>query len=262
MGVFAADLDRDLDLDLFITHLKNESNTLFENLGNEIGFEDATAKSNLGHAQHSVHRLRNRGGRLRAGRRSRRVRGERASAPQRSPIAGCVLPAPWCSLRRAELRVRERRPREVPSACAAEERDRSRRTSKSTRGTSAGTSTPTATWTWWSRTSCRARASTETTRRGRGIGLSVRARDPKLQARRDRCDGHGPRRGDRSCCARSPQRGSYLSSSEAIAHFGLGEATKIDSIVVRWPGGTSETFAGGAVDRRMELLRGQGTKKP
>jgi hypothetical protein len=55
--------------------------------------------------------------------------------------------------------------------------------------------------------------------------------------------------------------GSYLSSSEAIAHFGLGSATKIDSLVVRWPDGSTESFAGGGVDRRMELLRGQGKKK-
>ena len=46
---------------------------------------------------------------------------------------------------------------------------------------------------------------------------------------------------------------SYLSSSEPVLHFGLGSAATVDSIVVRWPSGAREVFAGTAADRTIEL---------
>ncbi len=46
MGVQAADVDDDGDLDFFITHLRGETNTLFVNDGGM--FEDSTARSGLG----------------------------------------------------------------------------------------------------------------------------------------------------------------------------------------------------------------------
>jgi hypothetical protein len=47
MGVVANDVDADGDLDIFLTHLIDETNTLYRNLG-AAGFEDATAASGLG----------------------------------------------------------------------------------------------------------------------------------------------------------------------------------------------------------------------
>jgi hypothetical protein len=47
MGVAAGDVDDDGDLDIFLTHLIGETNTLYRNLG-ALGFEDATAASGLG----------------------------------------------------------------------------------------------------------------------------------------------------------------------------------------------------------------------
>ena len=43
MGVVAADLENDGDLDLFITHLRDETNTLYRN--QEGLFEDATVRT-------------------------------------------------------------------------------------------------------------------------------------------------------------------------------------------------------------------------
>lgn len=49
MGVAAGDLDGDLDLDLFMTHLDRETNTFYANLG-DGSFEDRTPTTGLGPA--------------------------------------------------------------------------------------------------------------------------------------------------------------------------------------------------------------------
>jgi hypothetical protein len=53
---------------------------------------------------------------------------------------------------------------------------------------------------------------------------------------------------------------SYLCSNAPYTHFGLGPAEQLSSIQVRWPDGesTEEVFPGGAVDRRIILRRGEG----
>ncbi len=51
---------------------------------------------------------------------------------------------------------------------------------------------------------------------------------------------------------------SYLSSSDARAHFGLGSATEVKRIEVRWPDGARELFQGGPANRLVELHRGKG----
>ena len=51
---------------------------------------------------------------------------------------------------------------------------------------------------------------------------------------------------------------SYLSSSDPRAHFGLGATGRVDEVVVRWPDGASEAFPGGAADRAVTLVRGEG----
>ena len=52
--------------------------------------------------------------------------------------------------------------------------------------------------------------------------------------------------------------GSFASSNDQRLHFGLGTATKIDSIEVRWPDGTAETFPSPKVDRISILKHGSG----
>jgi hypothetical protein len=53
---------------------------------------------------------------------------------------------------------------------------------------------------------------------------------------------------------------SYLASNDPRAHFGLGSATAIERIEVRWPDGTHETFPGGATDRIVTLTKGGGQR--
>ena len=60
---------------------------------------------------------------------------------------------------------------------------------------------------------------------------------------------------------------SFESASDPRLHFGLGAATRVDSMVVRWPSGTVETLGAEAADQELarltyhascHTLRGQG----
>lgn len=51
---------------------------------------------------------------------------------------------------------------------------------------------------------------------------------------------------------------SYASSSQPIAHFGLGSLTAVDEITIHWPGGDVEKFPGARADSRLKLMRGDG----
>jgi hypothetical protein len=52
---------------------------------------------------------------------------------------------------------------------------------------------------------------------------------------------------------------SYNSSSDMRVHFGLGSATKVDSIQIRWPSGLLERFDNLPVDSIQMLKEGSGT---
>jgi hypothetical protein len=52
--------------------------------------------------------------------------------------------------------------------------------------------------------------------------------------------------------------GSYLSQNDLRVHFGLGKATKIDSIEIRWNSGKLETIKDVAVDKFYGILEGEG----
>jgi hypothetical protein len=53
---------------------------------------------------------------------------------------------------------------------------------------------------------------------------------------------------------------SVFSSSDPRAHFGTGSATAVDSILVHWPGGSEEVFPGGPTGRHITLERGRGVR--
>ena len=51
---------------------------------------------------------------------------------------------------------------------------------------------------------------------------------------------------------------SYLSSSEPIVHFGLGIINEIQAIEVRWQDGNREKFPGTTANRRITVYQGEG----
>jgi hypothetical protein len=52
--------------------------------------------------------------------------------------------------------------------------------------------------------------------------------------------------------------GSYLSQNDLRMHFGLGSATKIDSVEIRWPSGTVDRIGSLAPDQFYSVLEGRG----
>jgi hypothetical protein len=56
--------------------------------------------------------------------------------------------------------------------------------------------------------------------------------------------------------------GSYLSQNDMRLHFGLGAATKIDRIEIRWPSGTIDTLTNLPADHFYSVLEGAGVVPP
>jgi hypothetical protein len=48
----------------------------------------------------------------------------------------------------------------------------------------------------------------------------------------------------------------YLSQNSRFLHFGLGSSTQIDSVVIQWPGGMSESFKWLEIDDSVVLIEG------
>ena len=51
---------------------------------------------------------------------------------------------------------------------------------------------------------------------------------------------------------------SYLCSNDPRAHFGLGQAERVDAIEVVWPDGSEENFAESAADQALVVRKGEG----
>lgn len=89
-----------------------------------------------------------------------------------------------------------------------------------------------------------------------GHWLRVRAVEPALGGR----DSYGARitvyGGGRRWTRWISPSGSYLSSHDPVAHFGLGPVATVDHIDVRWANGDGETFAGGPVNQLRVLAHG------
>jgi enediyne biosynthesis protein E4 len=95
----------------------------------------------------------------------------------------------------------------------------------------------------------------------RGHWLLVRAVDPRWGGR----DAYGAEvrvtAGDRRWLGLINPASSFLCSNDVRAHFGLGEADRVEKVEVRWPDGTTETFPGCDADRQVVLSRGAGMSR-
>ncbi len=91
----------------------------------------------------------------------------------------------------------------------------------------------------------------------RGHWLLVRAIDPKL--RRDAYGAEITVKADGRQWVRLVNPGSsYLCSNDPRAHFGLGQVEQVEQIHVVWPDGTEEVFPGGPADRSLVIRKGEG----
>jgi hypothetical protein len=91
----------------------------------------------------------------------------------------------------------------------------------------------------------------------RGHWLLVRVVDPQLHR-----DAYGAevtlRQGTKTVTRHANPGYSFLCSNDPRCHFGLGDVAAYEAIEVVWPDGSAEAFAGGAADRSITLERGAG----
>jgi len=84
----------------------------------------------------------------------------------------------------------------------------------------------------------------------------------KIEGTRSNRDGFGARVeikvGGQSQQAEVRANSSFESASDPRLEFGLGSATKIDSIVIRWPSGNVETLHAQAADQEIMVREGSG----
>ena len=52
--------------------------------------------------------------------------------------------------------------------------------------------------------------------------------------------------------------GSYYSQNDLRVHFGLGTATRIERLEIRWPNGLEEAWTDVGIDRIVTLKEGSG----
>ncbi len=91
----------------------------------------------------------------------------------------------------------------------------------------------------------------------RGNWLQVRAYDPQL--RRDALGAVIEVQIAESKQVRTVSPAySYLAANPAAVHFGLGVAERADGILVRWPDGTVERFGPASADQLLQLEKGKG----
>jgi hypothetical protein len=258
MGVVAADFDRDGDFDLFMTHLLNETHTLYMNLGGGIGFEDATTRAGMGSASMEYTGF----GTIAF---DVELDGDldlfvaNGAVGRGKTYPGVQLGEPWRNYGEPnQLFQNDGAGRFTPM------------------GTDAGPIITDVEITRGSAaadldgdgdldllvTNCHSTARLyRTDTPPAGHWLSVRAIDPRL--RRDAIGAVvAVRYGESRALRPITSAVGYQSSTLPIAHFGLGGADRYDAIDVRWPDGRLETFPGGAADRAVELRRGEGEVRP
>ncbi len=252
MGVLAEDFDGDGTFDLFLTHLINEANTLYGNLGGAAGFKDVSGLSGLGPSSmpftgFGVVAL------------DAEFDGDldlfiaNGKVSVADAVPGSSYAPPWDTLPEPNLfYLNEGNGRftrlEEPVQTLGSQGEISR-------GVASGDVDGDVDL-LVSNLMDRARLYRNDAPR-RGHWLAVRALDPLL--RRDALGARvtlvmGTRRAVRNVATSF----GYFASHSPWVHFGVGDTQAIDQIEVRWPDGSKEVFPGGAVDRSITLHRGSG----
>ena len=89
--------------------------------------------------------------------------------------------------------------------------------------------------------------------RGHWIGV-------KLEGTKSNRDGYGAiltlKCGDKTVVRHCHSDGSYLSASDKRVHFGLGEATRIDSLKITWPSGGVSELKNLPIDKYVTIKEG------
>jgi hypothetical protein len=91
------------------------------------------------------------------------------------------------------------------------------------------------------------------------VGTSFASKSQKLRTNRDAIGARiTMKAGSRLFVDELRSGSSYDSNSDMRVHIGLGAATKLDSVEVRWPSGLLEKFDNLAVDKIHTLTEGSG----
>jgi len=54
----------------------------------------------------------------------------------------------------------------------------------------------------------------------------------------------------------------YSSQNDMTLHFGVGDATRVDKLEIKWPDGLLEVVPVPGVDRKLTIIEGKGVAKP
>lgn len=253
MGITAGDADGDGDLDLFMTHIVNQTNTLYASEG-ALGYSDRSMASGIGASSLGFTGFGtgfldfDHDGDVDLAVVNGRVQ-------RRAPLPGADPPSPW------DVYAEPNQLLENVEGTRFEDRSQAAgdfgEPIEVSRGLALGDVDEDGDLDLLVANAAGQARLYRNEMEKRGDWLVVKARDPAL-----RRDAHGARvtivaGGKRYLRLASPGYG-YLSSQDPRAHFGLPRGSSVTRIEVRWPGGETESFPGGPANRVVVVEKGRG----